>query len=86
MVKGAPDGSEQATVSSLADRLQLAQSTVTELVARAEESGFIRRVASPQDGRTAFVRLTPEGEVRLARTFTRLGVERERLRRAIADP
>jgi len=50
MVKGAPDGSEQATVSSLADRLQLAQSTVTELVARAEESGFIPRVASPRTG------------------------------------
>jgi DNA-binding MarR family transcriptional regulator len=85
MVKGAPDGSEQATVSDLADRLQLAQSTVTELVARAEESGLVQRVASPDDRRTAFVRLTPEGETRLAHTFTRLGVERERLRRAIAE-
>ena len=41
MIKGAPDGSEQSTVTELADRLQLAQSTVTELVSRAEETGLI---------------------------------------------
>jgi multisubunit Na+/H+ antiporter MnhE subunit len=40
MIKGAPDGSERATISQLADRLQLAQSTVTELVGRAEEAGL----------------------------------------------
>ena len=33
MIKGAPDGSEQSTVTDLSARLQLAQSTVTELVA-----------------------------------------------------
>ena len=41
MIKGAPDGSEQSTVTELADRLQLAQSTVTELVRRAEEVGLV---------------------------------------------
>src|ERR1700746_3579859 len=43
MIKGAPDGSEQSTVTELAERLQLAQSTVTEPVRRAESGGLIHR-------------------------------------------
>ena len=39
MIKGAPDRSESATITELAERLQLAQSTVTELVKRAVEVG-----------------------------------------------
>jgi DNA-binding MarR family transcriptional regulator len=84
LIKGAPDGSEQATVTDLTARLQLAQSTVTELVARAEESGLIERQSSAADGRVAHLRLTGEGERRLARSFARLEVERQQLRRAIA--
>src|SRR6059058_1965924 len=53
MIKGASDGSEQSTVTALAERLQLAQSTVTELVRRAEEAGLIRREPSRSDGRVA---------------------------------
>jgi DNA-binding MarR family transcriptional regulator len=82
MIKGAPNGSEQSTVTELADRLQLAQSSVTELVRRAEEVGLIRREASSADGRVAHLRLTPEGERRLARSFTSLTAEREQLRQA----
>jgi DNA-binding MarR family transcriptional regulator len=85
MIKGSPDGSEQATVTDLCERLGLAQSTVTELVTRAEEAGLIRRSRSDLDGRVAHLRLTAEGERRLRRSFTRLDVERERLRQAIAD-
>jgi DNA-binding MarR family transcriptional regulator len=36
MIKGAANGQERSTVTELSDRLQLAQSTVTELVRRAE--------------------------------------------------
>jgi DNA-binding MarR family transcriptional regulator len=82
MIKGAPDGSEQSTVTDLAERLQLAQSSVTELVRRAEEVGLIEREASTADGRVAHLRLTAEGERRLARSFTSLAAEREDLRRA----
>jgi DNA-binding MarR family transcriptional regulator len=82
MIKGAPNRSEQSTVTELADRLQLAQSSVTELVRRAEEVGLVRREASSADGRVAHLRLTPEGERRLARSFTSLAAEREELRRA----
>ena len=82
MIKGAPDGSEQSTVTELAERLQLAQSTVTELVSRAEEVGLIEREPSSADGRVAHLRLTEEGERRLARSFSSLGAERAELRRA----
>jgi DNA-binding MarR family transcriptional regulator len=85
MIKGAPDLSEQSTVTDLADRLQLAQSSVTELVRRAEEVGLVEREPSSADGRVAHLRLTPEGERRLARSFTTLAAERSELRRAFAQ-
>src|ERR671933_107378 len=84
MIKGAPGGHEQSTVTELADRLQLAQSTVTELVRRAEDSGLITRAPSSDDGRVAHLKLTPEGERRLARAFTSNEQERNGLRAAIA--
>src|SRR5438270_14008463 len=84
MIKGAPDGSEQSTVTELAERLQLAQSTVTELVRRAEETGLVQREQSASDGRVAHLRLTPEGDHRLMRAFTSNEQERQELRAAIA--
>ena len=82
MVKGAPDGSEKSTVTELAERLQLAQSTVTELVSRAEETGLIEREQSHSDARVAHLRLTEEGERRLMLAFTGLATERSNLRNA----
>lgn len=84
MIKGASDGSEQSTVTELADRLQLAQSTVTELVSRAEEAGLVERTQSQTDARVAHLRLTPEGELRLERSFTGLLTERAQLRDAFS--
>jgi DNA-binding MarR family transcriptional regulator len=85
MIKGAPDGSEQSTVTELADRLQLAQSTVTELVGRAEETGLIERERSVEDGRIAHLRLTAEGERRLADCYTSNASERGALREAFGS-
>lgn len=85
MIKGSADGSEQSTISELAGRLKLAQSTVTELVNRAESAGLVERTQSEADARVAHLRLTKLGEKRLARTFTHLDVEREQLRLAFAD-
>ena len=48
-------------MTELADRLQLAQSTVTELVRRAEETGLVAREQSPDDARVAHLRLTSGG-------------------------
>jgi DNA-binding MarR family transcriptional regulator len=85
MIKGAPDGSEQATVTELAERLQLAQSTVTELVARAEQVGLVERQRSESDLRVAHLRLTQEGERRLARSVKGHEVERQELRRMLDE-
>jgi DNA-binding MarR family transcriptional regulator len=85
MVKGAPDGSERSTVTELSERLQLAQSTVTELVSRAEETGLIEREQSATDARVAHLRLTEEGERRLIQAFTGLATERSNLREAFAN-
>jgi DNA-binding MarR family transcriptional regulator len=84
MIKGAPGGSEQSTVTELSERLQLAQSTVTELVRRAEEAGLVEREQSLTDARVAHLRLTAEGERRLALAFTELETERAQLREAFA--
>jgi DNA-binding MarR family transcriptional regulator len=82
MIKGAPDRSQQSTVTELAERLQLAQSTVTELVRRAEEAGLLAREQSANDARVVHLRLTDEGERRLASAFTSLARERADLRDA----
>jgi DNA-binding MarR family transcriptional regulator len=85
MVKGAPDGSGKSTVTELSQRLQLAQSTVTELVSRAEEAGLIEREQSQTDARVAHLRLSEEGERRLALAFTGLATERSNLRDAFGQ-
>jgi len=84
MIKGAPNGREESTVTELAERLQLAQSTVTELVSRAEEAGLVEREQSQKDARVAHLRLTEEGERRLMQSFTELAKERDQVRDAFA--
>jgi DNA-binding MarR family transcriptional regulator len=84
MIKGAPGGDEQSTVTQLSERLQLAQSTVTELVRRAEDAGLLEREQSESDGRVVYLRLTKEGERRLEQVDEKLTVERARLRETIA--
>ena len=79
MVKGAPDGSESATISDLVERLSLTQSTVTELVQRAEDAGLLARTPSPVDGRVFFLRLSEKGERLLAASVAEHGPEREAL-------
>jgi DNA-binding MarR family transcriptional regulator len=82
MVRGAPDGTGRSTVTELAERMQLAQSTVTELVSRAEEAGLLEREQSQTDARVAHLRLSEEGERRLSDAFTNLATERTSLREA----
>jgi DNA-binding MarR family transcriptional regulator len=83
MIKGAPDGSGRSTVTELAERLQLAQSTVTELVARSVDAGLLAREGSTSDGRVTFLQLTEEGERRLSCSFSGLETERDALYEAI---
>lgn len=83
-IKGAPDLTEQTTVTALADRLQLAQSSVTELVSRAQQAGLLQRAPSASDARVVHLLLSPQGEKIFARAFRSLASEREALRAAIA--
>jgi DNA-binding MarR family transcriptional regulator len=69
----------RSTVTELAERLQLTQSTVTELVTRAEAAGLVHRTQSEQDARVYWLELTPLGSERLARAVARNGPERRRL-------
>lgn len=78
-IKGAPDGSERATVGQLAEALGVAQSSVTQLVRRAEDAGLLRREVSTSDARVRYLRLTSKGERQLAKAIAALGPERERL-------
>ena len=83
MIKGAPDRSQSANIGELTQRLQLAQSTVTELVQRAIAVGLVDHDPAVHDGREVRVRLTPEGERRLAKAFSELSPERPRLAAAL---
>jgi len=78
-VKGAPDGSESRTIGGIADDLQLAQSSATELVDRAEAAGLIVRTAGPHDGRVVTITLSAAGEKRFADAFAALGGDRAEL-------
>jgi DNA-binding MarR family transcriptional regulator len=78
-IKGWRDGREHATVTELAERLMLAQNTVTELVGRMEEAGLLARVTSEEDRRVAHLGLTAQGEQRVEACVRELGPERTHL-------
>jgi DNA-binding MarR family transcriptional regulator len=65
--------------------MQLTQSTVTELVTRAEAVGLVRRTQSEQDARVYWLELTPVGNERLGRAVSRNGPERSRLLELLRD-
>jgi DNA-binding MarR family transcriptional regulator len=68
----------RSTLTELAERMKRAQSTISELVARAETAGLIWREKAPDDARVTWLRLTDEGERRLTRSFERIAKERSR--------
>jgi DNA-binding MarR family transcriptional regulator len=78
-VKGAPDGSETRSIGQLSDDLQLAQSSVTELVDRAAAADLVVRATSDADARTVLIRLQPAGEERLMAALVAVRAEREQL-------
>jgi DNA-binding MarR family transcriptional regulator len=74
----------RATVSQLARRLSLAQSSTSELVDRTEDLGLVRRDGDTADRRAVVVSLTAEGERRLSLAVEELKAERRRLVEALA--
>ena len=85
MVKAREDTAEKTTITDLVERLALTQSTITELVQRAEDAGLISRMQSPVDGRVMYLSLTDVGARRLHAAFEELGPEREQLLSSIRD-
>jgi DNA-binding MarR family transcriptional regulator len=83
MIKGGPDGSERLSVGELAERLQSSPNATTELVDRAERAGLVRRQRSGADGRVVHLRLTDEGDRRLASVLAELTYDRHELEDAL---
>ncbi len=78
-IKAAELGGAQVTVGDLARSLELAVSTATQLVRRAENLGLVRREHAERDARIRHLRLTGEGERRLAAAVGELREDRGRL-------
>lgn len=83
MVKGATGGDERATINDVAERLRVEAHTITGAVSRAEEAGLVVREACDQDRRRTWIRLTREGERRLARVVAALEEQRDELLKAV---
>ena len=73
-------GPQRLTV--LAAREGVTQPAMTQLISRLEESGLVRREASPEDGRVVMVVITDEGRSVLAR---RRSVRSDRMAAIIAQ-
>jgi DNA-binding MarR family transcriptional regulator len=65
-VKGRPD-KEWASVTEIADALQVRHNAAVGLVARCETAGLLTRAVHPTDRRVVCVSLTEKGEAVLAR-------------------
>src|SRR5579885_1236137 len=63
-IKGFP-GRESATISELAERLQMQQHSMVGLIDRIEAQGLVRRESGKQDRRQVYVSLTSRGEALL---------------------
>lgn len=78
-IKGAPSGSESASISELAEWLRLAHNGVAERVRRAERVGLVTRERTDEDRRVTRVRLTPDADRRLGGAYRALGEEIDHL-------
>jgi DNA-binding MarR family transcriptional regulator len=85
MIKTGRERPARATPDELEHRLQLAKSTVAELLQRNEEQGLVRRELHPARRGAILVGLTPKGERTLQRTFQELGTERDQLRELLGE-
>jgi len=82
-VKGQPER-EWATVSELAEALQVVHHTAVELVDRCEAAALVRRAPHPTDRRQVRVVLTERGEALLARLSARNLRELKTLRESLS--
>ncbi len=83
-IKVAQLRNQTITVSQLATTLQLAKSTTTQLVRRAENLRILRREISDRDARVRYLHLTEDGEARLAAAVSDLREDRTRFLESLA--
>ena len=86
MIKTGRDAPGRTTPDELERRLQLAKSTVAELLQRNEEQGLITRELHPNRRSAIRIGLTRKGARRLEAAFTELGSERDRLAESLGHP
>ena len=79
VVKTSESESGGAGFAEISERLQIARSTATELVRRAESGGLVERRLHPHDRRSLIVALTPKGSARLEAAVRDLRGDRARL-------
>jgi DNA-binding MarR family transcriptional regulator len=84
-LKGFP-GREWATMSEVAERLQLRHHSAGELVNRAQSQGLVQRLPHPDDARSVRVELTEDGQHALARLSSLHRDELRRMEEALALP
>jgi DNA-binding MarR family transcriptional regulator len=78
-INSAQADGERVAVSDLTGLLGVAQSSVTQLVRRAEDAGLVRREVSDSDARVRYLLLSDHGEQALALAVGDLREERARL-------
>lgn len=81
-IKGYP-GREYASVSELADRLQMRQHSMVGLIDRTEAQGLVRREPGVVDRRQVFIHLTPAGEAKLQKLSVQHRRELRTMREAL---
>jgi DNA-binding MarR family transcriptional regulator len=81
-IRGFPDR-DCATVSELAERLQMRQHSMVGLIDRTEAQGLVRREPGVVDRRQVFVYLTPTGEAKLQRLSVQHRHELGAMRKAL---
>jgi DNA-binding MarR family transcriptional regulator len=86
MVKTGRETPGQATPDELEARLQLAKSTVAELIQRNEAQGLVNRALHPTRRGAIVIALTRKGARRLEAAFAELGSERDRLADTLRQP
>jgi DNA-binding MarR family transcriptional regulator len=79
-IKGFP-GRNSATVSELAERMQMRQHSMVGLIDRTEAQHLVKREQGVSDRRLVYVSLTPDGEAKLQR----LSLQHRRELRSLQD-
>lgn len=84
-IKGFP-GRDTATVTELAERLQMRQHSMVGLIDRTEAQKLVRREPGTADRRHVFIHLTPAGEALLQRLSMQHRFELRSMRDALRIP